>query len=705
MVYLRMPLSPYLWQYIKRLLPSSPDPSVCKSFVEEALKYTCHVARVRSVAYAAGFCAYYARMVEKMGVFETVSESIPGKGRNLHILLAFTSQDLFSKHTLDNILRDLNRQASNSIISDSINNALESLRWDDDGELRSRASTMMRKLISALSRAREIMGLGSNANAKLFPIVEQEFIDFDDHMYGAPDLILEDPDSGKAVVVEWKTYGVEEGGWSNVDIAQVIAYAIMEARRLGLKGLKDVFKAISGVDMGIALEVAKHADRRPASGQIKVLDSDLVRRALSRDSIRRELKVLPLIVSKSNSFPPHPYMYASFDTNATLNRFAKLLRVFRGVVVAAEHLTLQLTNVEGLLAEVRGLDLKDVGGQLDRYCRSTMGLAFNYTPRGILPCGVPRDQRGWPCVTKNGKPFCQFSGRDNACMFYFGLRDRMDFENIMWRLRYVVFERRERSLMNYKAIDMLFRTTGLRQSLLQDIQRTCKGFVVDLAGVSARMELHDSAVFYVKVSRGGKMLGKLRFDIVDIGNVDVGNEESTLVVRRKLREVEVRRGVVGTVKRSVVASILESRVRTPLLSINTFLVVGDCDIEGDEVVYYLYSPSPVLYYNLSLFKRYIEIMRDMDPQAKLLLFEAPVNLTIMELRAIDALHRYIATESEKDKGLASEAGVPEDELSKEAEIVKKVVEGSKGEKDRLEGSTPVHEIFRRVFGGSKRGQK
>jgi hypothetical protein len=693
MVYLRRPLSPYLWQYIERLLLSSPDPSVCRGFVEEALKYTCHVARVRSVAYGAGFCAYYARMTEKMGVFEVVSESIPGKGRDLHILLAFTSQDLFSKHTLDSILGDLNRQASNSIIMDSINNAVESLGWDGDEELKNRAFTMMRKLISALSRARETMGLSS----RLFPIVEQEFIDFDDHMYGAPDLILEDPDSGKAVVVEWKTYGVKEGGWSNVDIAQVVAYAIMEARRLGLKGFKDVFKAISGVDMDIVLEVARHADKR--------LTSDLVMRALSRDSIRRELKVLPLIISKSKSFPPHPYMYASFDINATLNRFAKLLRVFRGVVVAAEHLALQLTNVEGLLAEVRGLDLKDVGGQLDRYCRSTMGLAFNYTPRGILPCGVPRDQRGWPCVTKNGKPFCQFSGRDNACMFYFGLRDRMDFENIMWRLRYIVFERRERSLMNYKAIDILFRTTGLKQSLLQDIQRTCKGFVVDLAGISARMELHDSAVFYVKVSRGGKMLGKLRFDIVDIGNVDVGNEESALVVRRKLREVEVRKGVVGTVKRSVVASILESRVRTPLLSINTFLVVGDCDIEGDEVVYYLYSPSPVLYYNLSLFKRYIEIMRDIDPQAKLLLFEAPVNLTIMELRAIDTLHRYIATGSEKDKGLASEAGVPEDELSREAEIVKKVVEGSKEKKDKFEGSTPVHEIFRRVFGGSKRGQE
>ena len=698
-MYLRRPLSPYLWQYIERLLLSSPDPSVCRGFVEEALKYTCHVARVRSVAYGAGFCAYYARMTEKMGVFEVVSESIPGKGRDLHILLAFTSQDLFSKHTLDNILRGLSRQASNSIIMDSINNAVESLGWDGDEELRNRAFTMMRKLISALSRAREIMGLSS----RLFPIVEQEFIDFDDHMYGAPDLILEDPDSGKAVVVEWKTYGVEEGGWSNVDIAQVVAYAIMEARRLGLKGLKDVFKAISGVDMDIVLEVARYADRRLTSEQTRVLESDLVKRALSRDSIRRELKVLPLIVSKSKSFPPHPYMYASFDINATLNRFARLLRVFRGVVVAAEHLTLQLTNVEGLLAEVRGLDLKDVGGQLDRYCRSTMGLAFNYTPCGILRCGVPRDQRRWPCVTRNGKPFCQFSGRDNACMFYFGLRDRKDFETIMWRLRYVVFERRERSLMNYKAIDILFRTADLRQSLLQDSQRTCKGFVVDLAGVSARMELHDSAVFYVKISRGGKMLGKLRFDIVDIGNVDVGNEESALVVRRKLREVEVRKGVVGTVKRSVVASILESRVRTPLLSINTFLMVGDCDIEGDEVVYYLYSPSPVLYHNLSLFKRYIEIMRNIDPQAKLLLFEAPVNLTIMELRAIDTLHRYIATESEKDKGLASEAGISEDELSKEAEIVKKVVEGSKGEKDKFEGSTPVHEIFRRVFGGSKRG--
>jgi hypothetical protein len=701
MVYLRRPLSPYLWQYIKRLLPGSPDPSVCKGFVEEALRYTCHVARVRSVAYAAGFCAYYARMIEKMGVFEVVSESIPGKGRNLHVLLAFTSQDLFSKHTLDSILRDPSRQASNSIILDSINNALKSLGWDGDEGLRSRAFTMMRKLISALSRAREIMGLSSSA--KLFPIVEQEFIDFDDHMYGAPDLILEDPDSGKAVIVEWKTYGVEEGGWSNVDIAQVIAYAIMEARRLGLKEFKDVFKAISGVDMDIVREVAKYTDKRLTSEQIKVLDSDLIRRALSQDSIRRELKVLPLIVSRSKSFPPHPYMYVNFDINATLNRFARLLRVFRGVVVAAEHLTLQLTNVKELLAEVRGLDSKDVGEQLDTYCRSTMGLAFNYTPCGILPCGVPRDQRKWPCVTRNGKPFCSFSGADNACMFYFGLRDRKDFENIMWRLRYIVFEQKERNLMNYKAIDILFRTAGLRRSLLQDIQRTCKGFVVDLDGVSARMELHDSAVFYVRINRGGRMLGKLRFDIVDIGNVDVGNEESALVVRRKLREVEVRKGVVGTVKRSVVASILESRVRTPLLSINTFLMVGDCDIEGNEVVYYLYSPSPVLYYNLSLFKRYIEIMRDIDPQAKLLLFEAPVNLTIMELRAIDTLHRYIATESEKDKGLASEAGISEDELSKEAEIVKRVVEGSKKEKDKFEGSTSVHEIFRRVFGGSKRG--
>jgi hypothetical protein len=676
--------------------------------VEEALKSTCHVARIRSVAYGAGRCAYYARMIEKMGVFEVISESVSGKGKQLHALLAYASQDLFAKHTLYDILL-----SSRALIPKTVNEAAYFLGYDDK-KLIEEAYIMMQKLIEALFRAQQIMGFNpeESRGTKLFPIIEQELIDFDDHMYGVPDLILEDSESGKAIVVEWKTYEVKGSRWTDIDVAQVVAYSIVEARRLGIKGVKNVFKAIAGIDTDIARRAEEHVNslKKAKIGQQAITTTDIFIKSLNsiKEVVRKELKVLPIIVSggKSSNFPPHPLMYEdSSDVRAVVRRFAKLYKIFKGVLVAAEHLTLQLTNVEGVLAEVRGLILKDVIRQLDECCKSEMGYAFNYTPRGILPYGIPKNQKKWPCVTKKGEPFCPFAGEDNACIFYFGLRDKEDFEKYMWKLRYNIFMFRDRSLANYKAIDILFRKKSLVRYFLSEARETCKGFEVDVAEASARIERSDSAIFYIKVKRGKETLSKLRFDIIDINDIDEGGEENSLIAKRKLRDVENRKRVIGTVKRSVVASILESKTVTPLLSINTFLMVGDCDSDGNEVFYYFYSPSLVLYHNFNLFKRYIEIIKKFDSEAKLLLFEAPVNLTLMELRAVDALQRYVALVSKSVSKISIPEDISEDEIRKEIEIIRDIVKKSFEKSNELEFKVPAYEIFGKMFQGRQEVRK
>jgi hypothetical protein len=693
-IYLRRPLSPFLWGYIKGLLSTPSNASRCKSLVEEALKCTCHVARVRSVAYAAGYCAYYARMIEKMGVFEAISGSISGKGRTLHKLLALAAQDLFLNHTLGETLKNCDE-----LIQEALEHAADVLDQDVEKRVKGEAIDLMKKLLKALSRAREKRLINSSLSIKLFPIAEQELIDFDDHMYGAPDLILEDLDGKKAVVVEWKSYEAGGGGrWNDVDIAQVAAYAIMEARRLGIRGLRNTFKAILGVDVELVEELSE-ALQHQRERELGVL----VSKALM--GVGEELRVLPLIVSKSDSYPPHPLMYKDGKkVTEYARRFVKLYEILKRVVVAAEHLTLQLTNVESLLTKVTGQSWEEVRSQLD-YCRSGEGyLAFNYIPSTILPRGKPREQGSWPCRTGSGKFFCSFAGENNACMFYFGRREREEFEALMWRLRYEVFEGKERSLASYKVMDILFRRFGLRWLLSEDIERKCKGFKVDVAGETAHVENDYSVVFYVRAYRGGEELGKIRFDVLEPSDVDAGDEEG-LILKRRLRKIETEKNIIGTVKKSVAAYVVEPRLSSPLFSINTFLMINDVDLEEGEVVYYLYSPSPVLHHNLKLFKQYIEALRGINARTRLLLFEAPANLTIMELRAIDALHRYIALlmeeGGEKRRELIGNIGISDDELANELDMIKKESSECKA---KLEESTPLREVLREVFGGARGGK-
>jgi hypothetical protein len=690
-------LSPFLWSYIKDLIPQNQNILVCKDLIGEALKCTCHVARVRSIAYAAGFCAYYARMIEKIGVFEVVKESISGKGKALHKILALASQSLFSKYSLTDIMKN------KEVIKQVIDEAVDALDIEKGVMIKggyrvvnpiiTDSYVMMSQLLEALSRlySKKLVG------AKLFPLVEQEFIDFDDHMYGTPDLILEDLDRGKAVVVEWKSYISEGSKWSDVDIAQVVAYSIMEARRLGIRGLGDVFEAILGTDRDTVKEIAKIINRWKRRAMTSEKADELIVKFVekAKRDVELKLRVIPIIITSSENFPPHPLMYKNDIAINYARRLLKLYETLRRVIIAADHLTLQLTNAEKLLAEIRRQKWDEVRKSLD-CCKTKEGFyAFNYTPCRFLRCGKPIEQGKWPCRSKRGKQICPFAGENGPCKFYFGHREKEEYDIVMWKLRYKVFEEKERCLLSYRAIDILFKKMGLTWIFDNSIGKSCKGFIIDIAGETAYVDREPTVTFYIRVLRGGGDLDKIRFDIADLNNVDVETEDEGIVIRRKLRDIEVEKGLVGVIKKGSVATyIITPQLSTPLLTVNSFLMVGDCDVEGEDIVYHLYNPSPFLNLIYELFKRYIRILKRYKCNAKLLLFEANTNLTLMELRAIDALHRFIALIKEKGEELAKQHGLPIQDIRKDIEILEKI--SQQPDKELME-DTPLYCMLLKLF--------
>lgn len=507
-----------------------------------------------------------------------------------------------------------------------------------------------------------------------------------------------------AIVVKWKTYESENSRWTDVDVAQVIAYSIMEARRLGIKDLESTFKAIAGLSSGIALKFEEYLNGLKKSKTSPEKNFAIQQLSMENfesfiENIKKSIKVLPVIISggKRNNFPPHPFMYEnSSDLNMVAKRFSRLYKIFVGVVVAAEHLTLQLTDLEKLLAEARGGNLKDIREQLEAHCKSNMGYAFNYTPLDILPHGVPRKQEKWPCVTKTGKLFCPFAGKNNACMFYFGQRKSEDFEKDLWKLRYNVLYVREHSLSYYKAIEILFRKRSIVQQLLKDSDTRSYRFIVDIGTQAAYIKNSETVAYYIDIKRGGKSLSKMRFDFINMSELSDGEEENSLIAKRKVREIEEQKKVIGTVKRSVVASLLIPATTSPLLSINTFLMIGDSESDGKEVIYYLYSPSPFLYHNFNLFKNYVNILKEASYQAKVLLFESPVNFTYMELRTIDELQRYAVSLLQGNENNKPMNITVEDQRN-EMEILKKINERNKEIKKELEIEAPTREIFGKIF--------
>jgi len=650
-------VSPFFKQYLREEIGG--DLERCLEYINYATSYSSHLARIRSVAKAAGFCAYYGRMAEKMGVFEVLGGPGIGRGREVHRILGIASLLMFSEKS----------SPSHADVDRYISRAIGELGIDVDKGSIDHARVLLSNLVRVLPKAKQLLGL--SLGDPLFPIVEQQFMSFKDRMYGAPDLILENLEHGKAVVVEWKTYPVggekgKGGSPTEYEIAQVIAYSILEARRMGLKKYSEVFEALTGLSHKELSELRKECVTSNSYGCQVLLERS-----------RERLRILPMIVGpgEGRSFPPHPLLYSRTKPGDIIKRFERMSRLFRGVVLAAEFLALQITNVpEAVRKALGGEDPKEVSSDLKSVCRAKRGdyPVYSFTPFRYLIAGKPGSWDNYPCKA------CYFSGDGGPCDFYFGQARPGGgdyFDKLMWWARYKVYSKRERDLLNYMAMDTLFRwllKVYGRDRLLRRLSAPAK-YEVSVGSSNVRKG-SQSIPHVVVVKEGSAEIAKFRFDVFDTRDVEVA--EDCVELRRPLRDIERQEGKVGLLRKTVALSIIDlrPRVSSPVLAVNTFVMLDDTpELEGGSTIAYKgYVPSYALQYSFELFGHYVDLYRRRgDSSSIVVAFEAPVDLTIMELRAIDSLHRFI--DSVKRGQEISVAGVGEEvdlgEVRREVEVI------------------------------------
>ncbi|MEM4674795.1 MAG: hypothetical protein QXM12_00750 [Nitrososphaerota archaeon] len=646
-------VSEFYKSFLRRIIKSDEYADMCIGHVQTALLLSTHLVRVRSVARAAGFCAFYGRMAEKMGVYEVIESNSIVRGRDVHRLLSLASFDLFMNDPSIGVNPYEKRVEER--IKESITTACNELKElqgvDISEESVSVAETLLKRLIMALNRAKDLTWL--RPEEPLFPVVEQQFADYETKMFGAPDLILETKRRDKAIVVEWKTYtpDVEHTKRpSEFEKAQVVAYSILEARRLGKTRFEEIFESISGINSEIVSDVISEIVKKLSHTSEKTIEPhELLKRRLiaerfSFDAVKSKglLKVLPLIVTPSGGYPPHPLMYKNDVYEKLAERFGKLFDIFVRVVVAAEHLALQIINVPDLLE--KSMNYRRTSAR--ETCLTEEGYqAYSYTPLsslgGYLETGDPGSWNRYPCRA------CGFKGDGGPCEFYFGRKEPKDyFDKLMWWARFRVYSLRERDLVSHRAMYELFQSPSILNKLI--FSNEPLELEVDFSRRGPqRVRLLDNKkciVNTVRVKRGNEDVGKFRYDYFRISDVEFKINNNVLILRRKLRSIEKEKGVIGFLKRSINLSIIEvNRWTNPLLSINTFVMIDDASVSEDDnyVVYECYSPSPVLMLNFVLFGKYVEFYKKHIPDAIVFAYEAPVDLTIMELRTIDALHRYL----------------------------------------------------------------
>jgi len=100
----------------------------CSKTVKRILSTTGHVPVAYNVARGAGFCSYFARMVEAIGVKESIPLRISGKGSEIHKILGIASIYVFKDGVLP---------PPEHYIDEGLEDAINTLNvnYDENGEI------------------------------------------------------------------------------------------------------------------------------------------------------------------------------------------------------------------------------------------------------------------------------------------------------------------------------------------------------------------------------------------------------------------------------------------------------------------------------------------------------------------------------------------------------------------------------------------
>jgi CRISPR/Cas system-associated exonuclease Cas4 (RecB family) len=375
----------------------------CRNVLMEGLRRTSHLIKAVSVARAVGRCPFEARLIEVMGASDFMASAsvFPGKGLSVHQVLAVAVPRLFN-----DFLKYLDFTGAYKSIDDYVKEAFDELVTSgvppiaEEGGIRkniilSSARLMAGKFIELMRDVhnRELIDL-SKARVRS----ELQLYDYKLHIRGIADLVVENPESKRGVVIEWKTSRGAEGGAtpSSDELAQAYIYAILIAHRLGYP---DGTKAVL------------------------------------------ECNVFPVIIRDRGRINP----YSVSHCYPTANRVFDEKNLLNQIKFAATHLILSI------------LDLRKVDNSWDRdkerkICGVKEGdkvvVKYRRVPKILF------EDKHYLLNPKENKDYpCKSCGLKDACEFYlFSGHGMEEVDKLAWRARYRVFGVRENALQPFYAL-------------------------------------------------------------------------------------------------------------------------------------------------------------------------------------------------------------------------------------------------------------
>ena len=584
----------------------------CVKKLEDLESKVSHLPRVTTVASLVGHCAYDGKLKQLIGIKQVVSSSYPGKGLFVHKLLALASIEVFGKNEVPQSVERLFHDLANELISGRyFSNKNENNKNQYENEIKTAA-----ELFNSLLRLKPILfSLVGTHQDDVRPIVEQQIFDYDVHMLGVPDLVLEDTRNKKAIVVEWKSYSQDgDQSVSGYEKAQAVAYAMLEARRLGYEIYTNwnddvqLLDAISG----------------------KLTDNGI-----------KDIRVLPVIVrpqlllNPRLKILPHPVFSGSKDVNSAYKSFRALMGE---ILVAARYLTYIVTSFY-----TYGYDKKTSFEECNP--EGSDRPAFLQLPPRPIPRGNPYDQ--------DNSSLCRSCSLRDECQFYFGTYHLDKFEKMAWTLRFATLAKKEKMLWNFRAIYELSRRYS-RQNLISLLK---KGRSFEWSG-----DLMDNPNSrqknVVKITLDPKDPVSFKIDVLD--ELWYDDNSGTFIGVRELRSFERQTPFVLDERTPVVIYANDGSSTIPT-SINMTGIILDVEFVNDGkktyVVYRIGIPSQALQFQKLIFAKYSKIYPQIFKDV--IVAQIGVDLTHIDLITLDAFHRIIGKKLRKELRLQGNNGSAE----------------------------------------------
>ena len=584
----------------------------CVKKLEDLESKVSHLPRVTTVASLVGHCAYDGKLKQLIGIKQVVSSSYPGKGLFVHKLLALASIEVFGKNEVPQSVERLFHDLANELTSGRyFSDKNENNENQYENEIKTAA-----ELFNSLLRLKPILfSLVGTHQDDVRPIVEQQIFDYDVHMLGVPDLVLEDTRNKKAIVVEWKSYSQDgDQSVSGYEKAQAVAYAMLEARRLGYEIYTNwnddvqLLDAISG----------------------KLTDNGI-----------KDIRVLPVIVrpqlllNPRLKILPHPVFSGSKDVNSAYKSFRALMGE---ILVAARYLTYIVTSFY-----TYGYDKKTSFEECNP--EGSDRPAFLQLPPRPIPRGNPYDQ--------DNSSLCRSCSLRDECQFYFGTYHLDKFEKMAWTLRFATLAKKEKMLWNFRAIYELSRRYS-RQNLISLLK---KGRSFEWSG-----DLMDNPNSrqknVVKITLDPKDPVSFKIDVLD--ELWYDDNSGTFIGVRELRSFERQTPFVLDERTPVVIYANDGSSTIPT-SINMTGIILDVEFVNDGkktyVVYRIGIPSQALQFQKLIFAKYSKIYPQIFKDV--IVAQIGVDLTHIDLITLDAFHRIIGKKLRKELRLQGNNGSTE----------------------------------------------